>query len=162
MPRTLEGSCHCGVVKFSILSSAAVPYQNCFCSICRKIGGPGGIVDLDGYAETLEVQGKENISIYHAVLANRGEPDEQRASSERSFCKLCGSMLWLFFPDRPKRLYPFASAIDTPLASAEEMTILMVESKPDWVRLPEGPKSSESYPAESLENWHKRHSKWIE
>ncbi|VDC07590.1 unnamed protein product [Peniophora sp. CBMAI 1063] len=163
MPQTLKGSCHCGAVSFSLQSSSPVPFALCLCSICRKVGGSGGSINLGGIADTLEVQGKENLSVYNAVLANRCKKNEKRATSERNFCKQCGTMLWLFSPEWPELIHPYASAIDTPLTPPEEMTVLMLDSKPDWVRLPEGKKKTfEHYPDESLEQWHKRHGLWVE
>ena len=32
----LNGSCHCGAVKFSVESHTPYPYMRCYCSICRK------------------------------------------------------------------------------------------------------------------------------
>ena len=32
----LEGSCHCGAVRFSVESHEPVPFMRCYCSICRK------------------------------------------------------------------------------------------------------------------------------
>lgn len=99
-------SCH------YLFASHLIFSKLCLCSICRKVGGVGGSINLGGHSETLQVEGKENLrrvyprkmctfwilipfSVYHAVL-NRGTPQESRASSERNFCKLCGSMLWLY------------------------------------------------------------------
>lgn len=63
MPVELNGSCHCGAVAFNVQSSTPVPYQLCVCSICRKVGGTGGSVNLEAHAHTLEItKGKENIS----------------------------------------------------------------------------------------------------
>jgi len=37
----------------------------------------------------------------------------------------------------------------------------MIDSKPDWVRLPEGPKKVyDHYGDHSLEGWHKAHDLW--
>ena len=35
--------------------------QLCMCSICRKVGGYGGSVNLGGHYDTLKIEGKENI-----------------------------------------------------------------------------------------------------
>lgn len=60
--RKLDGSCHCGAVEFSLESHTPVPYQLCACSICRKVGGYGGSVNLGGVNETLKIhKGKELI-----------------------------------------------------------------------------------------------------
>ncbi|KIM60855.1 hypothetical protein SCLCIDRAFT_123352 [Scleroderma citrinum Foug A] len=62
MPIKLEGSCHCGTVHFSVLSSTPIAYQLCICSICRKVGGVGGSINLSAHTCTLQItQGKDNI-----------------------------------------------------------------------------------------------------
>ena len=97
----LEGSCHCGVVKFRVESETPYPYQACYCSICRKTAGGGGYaINLGGSYETLEVEGGEDLRVYNAKLYYRGEPDEEVEASpaERNFCGLCGSFLWLYEP----------------------------------------------------------------
>ena len=38
----LQGSCRCGLVKFSLNSRTPAPYMRCYCSICRKVAGSGG------------------------------------------------------------------------------------------------------------------------
>ncbi|KAH9957855.1 Mss4-like protein, partial [Lactifluus volemus] len=74
MPVELKGSCHCGAVTFTVHSSTPVPYQLCMCSICRKVGGTGGSINLGAHAHTLQItKGKNDISIYKAVL-DRGTP----------------------------------------------------------------------------------------
>ena len=105
----LEGSCHCGSVRFRVESDTFYPYQACYCSICRKTAGGGGhAINLGADAGTLKVEGGENISVYEATSQDRGAP-------ERNFCRRCGSFLWLFNPMWPDLVHPFASAIDTPL-----------------------------------------------
>ncbi|KAH9170949.1 Mss4-like protein [Lactarius sanguifluus] len=165
MPVELKGSCHCGAVAFTVQSSTPVPYALCVCSICRKVGGTGGSVNLGAHAHTLQItKGKENISIYKAVLSGRGTPEERRASSERHFCSKCSAMLWLWDETWPELLHPFASAIDEPeLKAPEEMTVIMATSAPGYVRLPEDPKKVfKEYPDETLEDWHKRHGEYVE
>jgi len=74
-------------------------------------------------------------------------------------------MLWLHDPQWPELVHPFASAIDSPLEldSKTEMVCIMNDSKPAWVRLPEGPKQVfDNYGKESLEGWHKKHGVWKE
>jgi hypothetical protein len=137
----LEGSCHCGAVHFSLLSTTPVPYQRCYCSICRKTQGGGG------YA----------INVYHAVMREEGQ--RTRASgAERHFCRRCGSALWLYDPEWPDLVHPFASAIDTPLPAPPETTHLMLDFKAPWVTIAEGSKDKKFgvYPKESLADWHER------
>jgi hypothetical protein len=113
----LEGSCHCGAVSFRVESETPYPYQACYCSICRKTAGGGGYaINLGAAANTLEIEGKENLSVYNAKLYDRGGPGEIPASeAERNFCRFCGSSLWLYSPSYPDLVHPFASAVDTPL-----------------------------------------------
>ncbi|KAJ3805046.1 Mss4-like protein [Lentinula aff. lateritia] len=164
MPLELKGSCHCGAVRFTVESSTAIPYQLCLCSICRKVGGVGGSINLGGHSKTLKIlQGKENISVYKAVL-NRDTPDEKFVSSERSFCSKCSSMLWLYDKQWPELIHPFASVIDSPeLEPPESMVCVKLNSKPAYVRLPEGKKEVyDNYGNHSLEDWHKEHKLYFE
>ncbi|WP_193185880.1 GFA family protein [Nisaea sediminum] len=149
----LEGSCHCGAVRFSLESRHPYPFNLCYCSICRKTAGSGGYaINLSGDFESLKVEGAEHISKYNAVTDGRESP------AERSFCSKCGSALWLWDPRWPELVHPQAGAIDTPLPAAPERTHLMLGSKPDWVPVHAGPKDQrfEDYPEESIEAWHKR------
>ena len=154
----LEGSCHCGAVQFSLHSTTPVPYQRCYCSICRKTQGGGGYaINIGGDAKTLKVKGKDNISIYHAVMRAPGERTHA-SKAERHFCRRCGSALWLFDPAWPELVHPFASAIDTPLPAPPETTHLMLDFKASWVEIDAGKKDRQFgvYPEESLAEWHAR------
>ena len=88
---------------------------------------------------------------------------------------------------RPELLHPFASAIDAPPLEAPEhmvrppgvcrsercrsadrvdpsppQVIVKTDSKPDYVRLPDGPKHVyEHYGPDSIEEWHKKHGKYV-
>jgi hypothetical protein len=154
----LEGSCQCGAVRFKVESHSPVPYQRCYCSICRKTQGGGGYtINLGADADSMQVEGREHITIYHAKIRNPGEPEET-SMAERHFCKHCGSFLWLFSPEWPEFIHPFASAIDTPLPAPPEITHMMVGSKASWVEVEKKPddKVFDGYPEESLADWHQR------
>jgi len=157
----LEGSCHCGSVRFRVLSDTYYPYQACYCSICRKTAGGGGYaINLGADANTLEVEGGENLSFYQAKLYDRGGPDGVPASEAgRFFCRFCGSALWLFSPGHPDLVHPHASAIDTPLPKPPERVRLMLNHAAPWCEIPTGggEKHFPEYPEESLEEWHRRH-----
>ena len=152
----LEGSCHCGAVRFSLQSSHPYPFCVCYCSVCRKTGGGGGYaINLGGDFESLVIDGKEAISVYQARIA----PDDPEPSpAERSFCRHCATALWVWDPRWPELVHPFASAIDTELPAAPEHTHLMLASKPAWVPVHQGPddRSFDEYPQESLAEWHQR------
>ena len=156
----LRGSCHCGAVRFSLRARHAVPYQRCYCDICRKTQGGGGYaINLGGEANTLKVTGRDHITIYRARIRNPEDKRARRSSGERHFCAVCGSALWLWDPRWPDLIHPFASAIDTPLPTPPAHTHLMLDFKPDWVELKPARRDKlfPRYPDESLAEWHARH-----
>ena len=152
----LDGSCHCGAVRFSLESAHPYPFALCYCSICRKTAGGGGFaINLGGEAASLKVEGEDDIRVYRA----RTGPDEDDLSPlERRFCGACGSALWCWDARWPDLVHPFASAIDTDLPVPPERTHLMLGSKASWVVPAVGPddKVFEDYPEESLADWHER------
>ncbi len=152
----LEGSCHCGAVRFSVVSHTPQPYMRCYCTICRKTAGGGGYaINLMADAKTLKLEGAENLSVYRA----RGtERDPQELSpARRHFCKHCGSALYVADPRWPDWIYPFASAIDTALPAPPERAHIMLDFKAPWVEAPGGAKDPEfnKYPDQSIEDWHR-------
>ena len=151
----LEGSCHCGSVRFSVEAHEPVPFMRCYCSICRKTAGTGGFaVNLGADRATLEVEGMAQVSVYRATME-----DGQPSSGHRHFCKRCGTALWLWDPNWPGLVHPHAGAIDTPLSPPPSVTHMMLGSKPEWVEahVKPGDLSFEAYPQESLAEWHRRH-----
>ena len=151
----LDGSCHCGAVTFSLESETPYPYMRCYCSICRKTGGGGGFaVNIMGGADTLGVEGADNMAVYR-VKKEDGHPGD----AHRHFCKLCGSALYVSDPRWPDLLHPFASAIDTALPTPPEVVHIMLDFAVPWAEVPDGPKDRHfaEYPDESIEDWHKRH-----
>ncbi|MGE4532835.1 GFA family protein [Halomonas sp.] len=149
----LEGSCHCGAVRFTLEAPHPYPYQRCYCSICRKTAGGGGYaINLGGRAETLEVQGKESIGVYRAVI------DGEQSPGERHFCRHCASALWVYDPRWPELVHPFASAIDSELPIPPERVHLLLGSKAGWVEVEarEHDRCFDAYPEESLTEWHRR------
>ena len=155
----LKGSCSCGAVRFRVRSRTPYPYQLCYCSICRKTQGGGGFaINLGADAKTLKVQGRKHTRVYHARVKNPEDARAHRSTGERHFCRDCGSALWLFSPEWPDLVHPFASAIDTPLPKAPRRTHIMLEFKAPWVETHKGPKDStaQRYPRESIAAWHVR------
>jgi hypothetical protein len=150
----VEGSCHCGAVRFSVVASSPVPYLRCYCSICRKTAGGGGYaINLGAKAETLTIEGEDAITVFHARIEGEESP------AERRFCSRCGSALWLWDPRWPELVHPFASAIDTPLPEPPESEHIMLGSKANWVPVDARPQDErfDEYPTQSLEDWHRAH-----
>lgn len=155
----LEGSCHCGKVRFRVQSAHPYPYQRCYCSICRKTQGGGGYaINLGAEAATLRVTGRRHVKAYRARLKAPGDAHARRSPAERHFCGECASALWLWDPRWPDLVHPFASAIDTPLPVPPERTHILLGSKAPWVEVEAGPRDRrhQGYPAESIADWHER------
>lgn len=153
----LEGSCHCGKVKYRVQSRTPYPFSQCYCSICRKVNGGGGYtVNIMADAATLEIDGEEHLSVYRSALNDRGIYEEDGLGySRRHFCKHCSTMLWNFNPRHGDWIYPFASSVDTPLPTPPEIRHIMVAHKAPWVKIPEGEAQFDQYPDEGIEDWHK-------
>ena len=154
----LEGSCHCGAVRFRVRSRHPYPYNLCYCSICRKTAGGGGYaINIKGDHDSLEIEGEENIRVYQARIP-RSDGARATSPARRHFCGTCGSALWLWDPRWPEMVHPLASAIDTPLPAAPERTHLMLAAKPDWVPLAADAQDQTfpGYPDEGIAEWHER------
>ncbi len=160
----IEGSCHCGGVRFSVTTGTPYPFMRCYCLICRKTGGGGGYaINIMGDAATLEVDGRDNLAVYQVRLGDTTEGGGvftgALSPARRHFCRLCGSALWVADPRWSELIHPFASAIDTPLPKPPERVHILLESAASWVEAPEGGRESHfaGFPDESIEDWHRRH-----
>ena len=149
----LEGSCHCGAVRFRVESPEPYPFMYCYCSICSKTAGGGGYaINLGALSGTLEVEGEESIAVYQARI------DGELSPARRHFCQNCGSALWVYDPNWPELVHPFASAVDTPLPKAPERDHIMLDYAAPWCEVPSGPDERHfpGFPDESLAGWHSR------
>ena len=147
----LKGSCHCGTVKFKLVSHTPQPYMRCYCSICRKTAGGGGYaINIMGEAAGLKVSARAALSVYRARINGKRSP------AQRHFCSKCGSALWVQDPRWAEWVYPFASAIDTPLPVPRETQHIMTASAAPWVEIT--PKRRDrcyaEYPEEAIIDWH--------
>jgi hypothetical protein len=123
----LEGSCHCGAVRFSVESHTPYPFMRCYCSICRKTAGGGGYaINVMGEAATLKVRGRGSVAVYRARVEGKGKR-RSRSPGQRHFCAKCASALWVYDPRWPEWVYPFASAIDTALPKPPEDVEMMLD-----------------------------------
>lgn len=164
MPVTLKGSCRCGKVSFTADSHTPVPYQRCYCSICRKTAGGGGFaINIMADSATLRIDGEDWIGVFQAEIRDETGRCE-RSRGERRFCKGCGTALWVYDPAWPELVHPFASAIDSELPRAAEKTHILLRFKASWVEPEIGPRdqSFDGYPEESIEDWHRKRGLWID
>ena len=156
MPLRLDGSCCCGRVSFSVETHTPVPYQLCYCGVCRRTaGGAGAAINLAACARSLRRHGRTRV--WHAALEDGPSP------AERHSCEHCATALWLFDPRRPELLHPLASAIDTPLPAAPSRVHIMLRFKPAWVAAQVGPgdEAFDELPAQSIEEWHRARGLWV-
>ena len=95
----LEGSCHCGKVKFTVESAEPIPFMRCYCSICRKTAGTGGYaINLGAVTRSMKVTGKRYLRIYRARMENGDRHGTHASTGRRYFCSHCGTALWLWDP----------------------------------------------------------------
>ena len=77
-PVTLNGSCHCGAVKFTAeLPEGFASARRCTCSICRMRGAVAVTSTHDGFRL---MQGEDKLSTYRF----------NTMSAEHHFCTVCG------------------------------------------------------------------------
>lgn len=152
----IEGSCHCKSITFAVQTSHPYPFNLCYCSICRKTQGGGGYaINLGADAPSLRISGEEFITVYKAKIESGVS---EISPAERSFCRLCGSGLWVWDPRWPDLIHPFASAVDTDLPIPPERTHLMLGSAAPWIKIRTGDRDQcfAEYPKESISQWHER------
>jgi len=145
----LAGSCFCGAVSFTVETRTPYPYRRCYCARCRKTaGGTGAAANVLAQASTLAVGGADAMTEYAA-------PDATRTR----FCSRCGSALYLTLDAAPDFVYPFASAIDTPLPAPPERVHVFTGEAPAWARPPSTRQdlAVERNTNESIDGWHRRH-----
>lgn len=145
----LAGSCFCGAVSFTVTSRTPYPYRRCYCARCRKTaGGTGAAANVLAQASSLHVEGAEVLTEFAAADTTRTR-----------FCSRCGSAVYLTLDAAPDFVYPFASAIDTPLPEPPERVHVFTVDAPAWAAPPRSPDDYgvERNTKESIEAWHRRH-----
>ena len=155
----LQGSCHCGKVRFSVEAGEPIPFMRCYCSICRKTAGAGGYaINIGAVARSMKVTGKRYLGIYRAHMPAEADRKARISSGRRYFCTGCGSALWLWDPTWPEQVHPHASAIDTPLPQPPGNVHCLLDSKASWVKVEGNPNDPRfgHYPDLSLAQWHER------
>jgi hypothetical protein len=153
----LEGSCYCRAVKFTLVTQTPHPYMRCYCSICRKTAGGGGYaINIMGRAQSLRVRGRKFVTAFRARVRSADSPRGTLSPGRRHFCAKCGSALWAWDPRWAEWVYPFASAIDTPLPKPPETQEIMLDYAAPWSEIPRGKGHTHfrEYPEESIADWH--------
>ena len=77
-PITLNGSCHCGAVRFTAtLPEGLASARRCTCSICRMRGAVAVTGSIDGFKV---LEGEDKIATYRF----------NTKAAEHHFCTVCG------------------------------------------------------------------------
>ena len=77
-PVTIEGSCHCGAVKFTVtLTEGFASARRCTCSICRMRGAVAVTSTPDAFRVT---RGEDRLATYRF----------NTKTAEHHFCTVCG------------------------------------------------------------------------
>ena len=122
---TLQGSCHCGAVRFEVTEEFSA-VRVCHCTTCKKLSG--GVGTTNGRARTdaiRVVEGRDLIRTY--------QPGE---GSAKSFCSQCGSNLFGGgWPDSELASVRI-SALDSPFDRKPEAHIF-TRSVAAWEVLPD-------------------------
>lgn len=122
---TLEGSCLCGGVRFSVTE----PFQSvsqCHCTNCKKLAGGTGTVSGRVRSGAIEILGGQE-------LLRTFQPAEGTA---KTFCSTCGSNLFGGGWPQSEHASVRLSAIDSPFDRKPESHIF-VRSVAPWETLPD-------------------------
>lgn len=161
----LEGRCYCKAVRFTVSSHTPYPYMHCYCSFCRTTSGSGGYgINIMADASTLSFTGENSLGSHHGKYHDEVTDELKPSPGLRYFCQECGSPLWAVDPRWPQWIYPFASAVITPLPDPPETVHIMLDFKAPWVKVPSGDshRHFNRYPNESIVDWHRRHGLYVE
>ena len=114
-------------------------------------------------ADTLSVIGQKHISSHHGKYHDETTDELKQSPGARYFCRECGSPLWAADPRWPQWIYPYASAVYTPLPVPPETVHVMLDFKARWVDVATGnnQRHFKRYPDESIVDWHNRHGLYI-
>src|SRR4029453_13626441 len=109
-----------------------------------------------GEAKSLSVRGKKNVTVFRARIRAKNDARSTLSPGRRHFCAKCGSALWVWDPRWADSVYPFASAIDTPLPKPPEEQEIMLDFAAPWSEIPKGPAHTHfrEYPDEGIADWH--------
>ena len=124
MSEAVQGSCHCGSVKWEFDMPIKVAVM-CHCTLCRKLSG----TDYSCHVFIAEnqfrlLQGEESLSSYR--------PTED---TEKLFCKTCGAPAYGRNSKRmPGHVLVGRSSIDSDVDIRPRFQVF-TESKGDWVEI---------------------------
>ena len=128
MPFPVQGGCHCGAVRYTLLAPA-LSVQHCHCSRCRKFGQlsrSGAVVRRSD----VRIEPTDNLTSYYSSPSFCGQ-----------FCKTCGSHLFAYEESEPILMYVSPATLDGgvhPGHPPDKESHIYVGSKAEWDTLGEG------------------------
>ena len=140
-PKSLEGGCACGRVRYRLLA-APMFVHCCHCLNCQKHTGSAFVINM--LIETSRVESTGVLPRATVMPLNGGSPNTIFR------CPECGVAVWSDYGNRPQILFIRAGTLDDPSAVSPDVHIY-TRSKLPWVRLPEGvPSFGEFYDRKAL------------
>ena len=152
----LDGSCHCGARAVSRRIAHAVSFHALLLLDLPQDAGRRRLRDQHHgrrvHARASAAEVGERLSRPHR---EPGDTRKRLSPARRHFCRRCSSALWVSDPRWAQWVYPFASAIDTPLPKPPEEVELMLELRAEVGRRSERPQAH-AFPRVSP----RRHRDW--
>jgi hypothetical protein len=148
MSESFDGGCHCGAVRYRLLSAPLFTHC-CHCLDCQK--QTGGAFAINALIEASRIE----------MLKGEPKPISMPTDSGRPHdiyrCEQCGVALWSDYGRRRYLYFVRVPTLDEPHAIRPDVHIFTRKKVP-WVRFPEGARVFEDYydmkaewPPESLE-----------
>lgn len=112
------GGCHCGAVRFEVLTPAVVEVEDCNCSMCAKSGFVHLIVPASRFRL---MSGMENIATY---TFNSGV-------AKHLFCAVCGVKSFYVPRSNPDGFSVNLRCLDDP-QDFDEVRVVAFDGRSDW------------------------------
>lgn len=148
MSETFEGSCHCGAVRFRLMSRPMFTHC-CHCRDCQK--QTGGAFAINALIETSRIEMLKGEPVACSMRTESGRPHDIYR------CDACGVALWSDYGRRRYLSFVRVSTLDR-ADEIEPDVHIYTRSKLKWVAIPDGARAFEEYydmkqewPPDSLE-----------
>lgn len=134
--KTLNGSCLCSAVTYSITESPSQFYF-CHCEQCQKVTGSSFAANIIAAPDSIHWNSGEDILVHF---------DHPTRAFSKTFCSLCGSGVPHVNKSKTSLVIP-AGSLDQP-PSIEPMANLFIGESPKWLSTGLKAKSFKAYPIE--------------